>query len=62
MWVTGRCDSPLASLCLSTDRLDDVELAGVLAGSRGFCGFVRWIPADAHGQRAVEPDGPAGVS
>lgn len=46
----------------SADRLDDVELAGVGAGSRGLCGFVRWIAADAHGQCAVEPDRPAGVS
>lgn len=61
--MTGRCYNPLTSwFPLSTDRLDDVELAGVGAGGRGLCGFVRWIAADAHGQCAVEPDRPAGVS
>lgn len=49
-------------LCLSADRLDDVELAGVGAGGGRLCGFVRRLATGALGQPAVEPDGPAGVS
>lgn len=52
----------IVSMFVLLDWLDDVELAGVLLGSGGFGGFIRWFTINANTQCTVGPDRPAGVS
>ena len=44
------------------DWLDDVELVGIISGSKGYRGIVRWITIYTLSTRTVGLCRPAGVS